>query len=334
MSKISLIKSPLFLVATLFLTIFLATALGQPPERPMLIYGSITVNGNPVPDGLTVWACVDGLVGGRSLTSGSTYELIVQGANGQTVRFYIQNELINQSIVFDNITGGGVLYLNLTVTDNTPPSSPLNLRLISITSHGQVTYGWDAATDNLAVAGYYVRLDSGDELWVGNVTSWTSPSSLGAGVHELTVTALDVGNNRGPPASLNQSFPGSVILTVTPQTLDMSTGQSFTIVVNISPNIPDQIVVVFVKNDTGDWVEIARGPTDQSGRFMTQWTPPRLGTYRFMAGWAWVGVPSSFSEPVEVWAIPEFITPSLALLTAAAIALVIVATNSKRSSLQ
>ncbi len=90
----------------------------QPPARPMLVSGTVTLNGSPAPDGLTVIAKVGGQIRGTTTVSGGQYELVVNGTNGETVDFYLNNLQGDQDLTFDNISNGGLQTLNLAFTGN------------------------------------------------------------------------------------------------------------------------------------------------------------------------------------------------------------------------
>jgi len=79
----------------------------------MLISGSVTLNGSQAPDGLTVFAKVGAEVRGSSLVSNGHYDLVVNGTNGETVNFYLNNLPSSQTVQFDNVSNGGVLLLDL-----------------------------------------------------------------------------------------------------------------------------------------------------------------------------------------------------------------------------
>jgi hypothetical protein len=90
----------------------------QPPSRPMLVSGTVTLNGSPAPDGLTVIAKVGGQVRGTATVSGGQYELVANGTNGETVDFYLNNLQSDQHLTFDNVSNGGLETLNLAFTGN------------------------------------------------------------------------------------------------------------------------------------------------------------------------------------------------------------------------
>ncbi|MEV0996775.1 fibronectin type III domain-containing protein [Nonomuraea sp. NPDC050202] len=87
------------------------------------------------------------------------------------------------------------------VLDETPPSTPGNLR---VTAQGltQVSVAWDAATDDNGVTGYRVYLDgvaqAGDDLALGRTLSNLLPGTS----YTVEVDAADAAGNRSPKASL------------------------------------------------------------------------------------------------------------------------------------
>jgi hypothetical protein len=90
----------------------------QPPSRPMLVSGTVTLNGSPAPDGSTVIAKVGGETRGTATVSGGQYELVVNGTNGETVNFYLNNLQSDQNLTFDNVSNGGLQTLDLVFTGN------------------------------------------------------------------------------------------------------------------------------------------------------------------------------------------------------------------------
>lgn len=168
----------------------------QPPGRPMLISGAVSLNGSPVPDGISVIAKVGSEVRGTTTTSASRYDLMVNGTNGETISFYLNSLAGNQTAVFDNVSGGGILQMDLSFTDSTPPTSPRNIRVIQTLEWNKPTLAWDPAIDDVAVQSYVVMINGASQN-VGNVTQWTA-GPLIEGNYTVSVLAVDVAGNQGP----------------------------------------------------------------------------------------------------------------------------------------
>src|SRR5688572_6665028 len=80
-------------------------------------------------------------------------------------------------------------------SDTAAPSAPTALALSTNTCDGTPTLTWTASTDNVAVTGYELKLDSGAFLNIGNVTTWTASATLTDGSHTVTLRALDAAGN-------------------------------------------------------------------------------------------------------------------------------------------
>jgi hypothetical protein len=93
----------------------------QVPELPMTIYGNVTLNGSPAPDGLNVTAWDNGRLVGSTTTSGGSYSVVVCGVAGETcsagdtISFQLAQLTTSQTAAFNTSTGG-VLALNLAFT--------------------------------------------------------------------------------------------------------------------------------------------------------------------------------------------------------------------------
>lgn len=115
------------LVALTFVPSFVHVAYAQVPERPMLVMGNITLNGNPAPDGLTLYAKIGGRDAGSTTTEDGQYVLqvdAIDGADtrGETINFFLTSLSTSQTATFDNISNGGVLTLPLAFTGT--PTTP------------------------------------------------------------------------------------------------------------------------------------------------------------------------------------------------------------------
>lgn len=81
-----------------------------------------------------------------------------------------------------------------TIPDTEPPSAPTDLAASSITDT-TVTLTWTAATDNVAVTGYRVLVDSEIASTIGNVTTTTVSGLTAETEYSMTVQARDAAGN-------------------------------------------------------------------------------------------------------------------------------------------
>ena len=81
--------------------------------------------------------------------------------------------------------------------DQTAPSAPENVSCISVIVDTTPSFTWSAATDNEGVEGYYVKIDDGSEIAVGNVLNWTA-DTVSDGSYVFYVRAEDAAGNSGP----------------------------------------------------------------------------------------------------------------------------------------
>ena len=110
-----------FLVGPAQMLSHMRVGYAQIPTRPMLVTGTITLNGNPAPDGLTLIAKINGVEAGSTTTSGGQYTLVVNATmgdstTGQTVNFVLGGLSTSQTVTFDNTSNGGVQTLDLAFT--------------------------------------------------------------------------------------------------------------------------------------------------------------------------------------------------------------------------
>jgi parallel beta-helix repeat protein len=81
-------------------------------------------------------------------------------------------------------------------------SPPLGLELTSPTWVDKPTFSWDPSAYSKTVAGYYVKIDTDSLTYIGDTTTWTSPSSLLDGLHIFYVKALGDDGSTSDYASL------------------------------------------------------------------------------------------------------------------------------------
>ena len=67
------------------------SAVGGPPSIPASFAGTVTVNGEPAPDGIVVSAFIDGAEVVNAATVNGKYDLGVPGSAGATITFKIYN---------------------------------------------------------------------------------------------------------------------------------------------------------------------------------------------------------------------------------------------------
>jgi hypothetical protein len=101
----------------------------SPPQPGCIFYGSVTVNGAPAPDGLTVTAVIGGVsVNWTAVTSSGTFQLGVPsdnadapekdgGLEGDMVEFYVNNINTGQTADFDT---GGAIEVDLSIGTSQP----------------------------------------------------------------------------------------------------------------------------------------------------------------------------------------------------------------------
>jgi hypothetical protein len=91
---------------------------------------------------------------------------------------------------------------NYTITpfvDNEPPSAPTNLRATAVT-HSQIDLVWNASTDNIGVAGYYVYRDGVEVADVPD-TTYQDTGLLQQTTYSYFVKAYDLAGNISDPSN-------------------------------------------------------------------------------------------------------------------------------------
>ena len=96
-------------------------------------------------------------------------------------------------------TGTAAVGLTVANQDTTPPSTPRNLRTVSLRSD-TVELAWDAATDATGVSEYVVTRD-GSQLWTGTGTEVTDSTAVASTAYTYTVTARDAAGNASPTST-------------------------------------------------------------------------------------------------------------------------------------
>jgi len=85
-------------------------------------------------------------------------------------------------------------------------TAPANINLATNTWDDTPSFTWVAAVYNKGVQGYYVKIDTDDETYVGDTTSWTSPVTVTNGVHTFYVRAQGIDETTSNYATLTFSI--------------------------------------------------------------------------------------------------------------------------------
>jgi hypothetical protein len=90
------------------------------------------------------------------------------------------------------------------LTDTTPPGSPTNLAKTTPDNDNTPIFSWNAAIDDdSGIATYFVHVDSGEWVDIGDATAYTCENGIPDGSHIFEVKAVDEAGNQGAAASLN-----------------------------------------------------------------------------------------------------------------------------------
>lgn len=77
-------------------------------------------------------------------------------------------------------------------------SIPVGLKLVSSNSNNKPSFTWSPSTYTKDILGYYVKLDNNEDIFVGDITNWTSPYEITDGIHTFYVRGEGVdGSNSG-----------------------------------------------------------------------------------------------------------------------------------------
>jgi hypothetical protein len=90
-------------------------------------------------------------------------------------------------------------------------STPTNLELTSPNWVDTPTFSWDPSVYSKGVAGYYVKIDTGSEIYIGDTTTWTSTSSVSDGLHIFYVKAKGDDDTLSSYASLSFTIDSTFI---------------------------------------------------------------------------------------------------------------------------
>ena len=95
------------------------------------------------------------------------------------------------------------------LTSIIPPdeiTTPAALEHITPAWDNTPSFSWDSSVYGKGVKGYYVKIDSEAETYIGDTTSWTSPHSISDGVHTFYVRAIGNDDEMGGYATLTFSI--------------------------------------------------------------------------------------------------------------------------------
>jgi parallel beta-helix repeat protein len=85
-------------------------------------------------------------------------------------------------------------------------SVPTNVELVTTPWDDTPSLTWNPSTYSKGIEGYYVKIDSNPETYVGDTTSWTSPDAVSDGVHTFYVRAKGTDSTTGAYASITFSI--------------------------------------------------------------------------------------------------------------------------------
>lgn len=95
---------------------------------------------------------------------------------------------------------------NTNPEDIISPTIPTMVRWMSAETDITPTFRWNASTDSSGIAGYYVKIDEDEWIWIGNNLTWESPSIIADGSHQFYVKAKDASINGNTGAYGSCSF--------------------------------------------------------------------------------------------------------------------------------
>jgi len=122
----------------------------------------------------------------------------------------------------------------ITTTDWTPPTAPTGLSASAVTS-SEVDLSWQAATDNVGVAGYTVYRGGSAVATLGSGVLAYADTGLGHGVtYSYTVTAFDATGNTSPQSSPASATTPDDVAPTTPGGLSATATSSTSVSVSWS----------------------------------------------------------------------------------------------------
>lgn len=85
-------------------------------------------------------------------------------------------------------------------------SVPTNVELVTTSWDDTPSLTWNPSVYSKGIEGYYVKIDSNPEIYVGDTTSWTSHDAVSDGVHTFYVRAKGTDNTTSAYASITFSI--------------------------------------------------------------------------------------------------------------------------------
>lgn len=113
-------------------------------------------------------------------------------------------------------------------------SVPTNVELVTTSWDDTPSLTWNPSVYSKGIEGYYVKIDSNPEIYVGDTTSWTSSDAVSDGVHTFYVRAKGTDNTTSAYASITFSIDTMFIDTDTDGWSDEEEQEY-----NTDPNDPD-----------------------------------------------------------------------------------------------
>lgn len=173
-----------------------ATAGAASPQPPESYYGSVSINGQPAPEGVEIVARIAGeLRGNITVKEAGSYggpgafeeKLTVNGSDGEEVRFYVAGL---DTTTTDVLNPGDVTHLNLSASDEEPPTASAGSDITAAPGES-VQFDASGSNDNGAIVRYDWAF--GD----GTTATGVSPTHTydTAGSYDVTLTVTDAGGN-------------------------------------------------------------------------------------------------------------------------------------------
>jgi len=145
-------------------------------------------------------------------------------------------------------------------SDNTPPSTPSNLRKTTPGTGSTPGFAWDASSDTgSGVSSYQVEIDDGSWTDIGDVTTYQQTEALSDGSHVFYVRARDNDGNTGDEASLSFNIDAGNTAPSAPLNLSKTTpGTDSTprFDWDASSDTGSGVSSYQVKMDNGSWADI------------------------------------------------------------------------------
>lgn len=82
-------------------------------------------------------------------------------------------------------------------SDTKPPTKPENVACKTPENDNTPRFTWSASTDESGIKAYYIKINNGIDIPVGNTNSWTATIAIKDGSHTFSVKAQDMYFNNG-----------------------------------------------------------------------------------------------------------------------------------------